>query len=316
MTQFLPAAAAMLALAVPTHVPAPSSTATAAVAAPPRIAVPSGPLSIGRQIMVTLHDWPAGTVLLEICGNNARRGALDCANDQATYAQVAAGAAAVTPILLVAPPVACPCLLRARTPIGAVQASAALPLAGMTSPPAPAQTSPPELAVAELRVAEHSPLRGWFGLPEELTVHLTLRNPGPADLADPSFTLLFGPAGQAHTIVAAPTLGAIGAGQTREYQIRVPMDVAVIGRHELHGRIDSPDRPIAFVVETARYPWGLLVLAGLLIALPLASPRRRRQLRAGGASGDITRTGDGACAPASAAGSDLRMDGSTRCGSG
>ncbi|MEU8263399.1 hypothetical protein AB0C02_22575 [Micromonospora sp. NPDC048999] len=277
MNPLLPATVAMLALAAPT----PPPTTSAVVQTRPEIVVPPGPLAIGQQITVTLHHWPAGTVQLEICGNNARRGALDCANDQATHAQVPAAGMAVTPILVAAPPVACPCLLRARNLTGAVQATATLPLAGVTAPPAPAPTSSPELAVDELRVAERGPLRGWFGFPEELTVHLTLRNPGPADVVDPAFTLLFGPAGQAHTIVAAPALGTIEPGQAREYEIRVPMDLAVIGKHELHGRVDLPERPVAFVIETTRYPWGLLVLAAILAATPVAlrprSPRPRHQ---------------------------------------
>ncbi|MER7001471.1 hypothetical protein ABT297_00220 [Dactylosporangium sp. NPDC000555] len=284
MNPLLPATVAMLALAALTPDPTSSPTTSAAVQARPEIVVPSGPLPLGRQIMVTLHHWPAGTVQLEICGNNARRGTLDCANDQATHAQVPAAGTAVTPLLLAAPPVACPCLLQARHLTGAEQATAALPLNGVTAAPAPAPAAAPELAIDELRVVERIPLRGWFGLPEELTVRLALRNPGPADVVDPPFTLLFGPAGQAHTIVAAPALGTIDAGQTREYRIRVPMDLAVVGKHELHGRIDLSEHPIAFVIETTRYPWGLLVLAAILAAIPIAFPPPRRQ-RAHAATG-------------------------------
>ncbi|MEV8510905.1 hypothetical protein [Dactylosporangium sp. NPDC051484] len=279
MNPFLPATVAMLALAALTPDPTSSPTTSAAAQASPEIVVPSGPLPLGQQIMVTLHHWPAGPVQLEICGNNARRGTLDCANDQAINAQVPAAGTAVTPILLVAPPVACPCLLQARHLTGAERAIAALPLNGVTAAPAPAPAAAPELVIDELRVVERIPLRGWFGLPEELTVRLTLRNPGPADVVDPPFTLLFGPAGQANTIVAAPTLGTIDAGQTRDYRIRVPMDLAVIGKHELHGRIDLPERPVAFVIETTRQPWGLLVLAAILAAILIAlRPRAIRPL--------------------------------------
>ncbi|WP_213453213.1 hypothetical protein [Rhizomonospora bruguierae] len=275
MNPLLPATVAMLALAA--LAPAPSSTPSVTARARPDIVVPSGALAIGQQIMVTLRHWPPGTVQLELCGNGAHRGALDCASDQATYAQVPAAGTAVVPILLAAPPVACPCLVQARNLTGAVQATAALPLTGVTAAPAPAPAAAPELAIDELRVAERGPLRGWFGFPEELTVHLTLRNPGPAAVVDPPLTLLFGPAGRAHTIVDAPALGTIEPGQAREYDIRVPMDLAVIGKHELHGRVDLPERPVAFVIETTRYPWGLFVLAAILVAIPIAlRPRSRR----------------------------------------
>lgn len=274
MNPLVSAVAALLTLA------ATAPVATAPVAAPqPRIVVPAGPLAVGGQITVTLHDWPAGTMQLEICGNNARRGALDCANEQAIHVQVRAAAPAVTPLLLAAPPVACPCLLRGRTATGAVPATVDLPLIGVTAPPAPAPAGAPELVIDDLRIAERNPLRAWFGFPEEVTVHLALRNPGPASVDEPTFTLLFGRAGRAHTIVPAPTLGTIGAGETRDYRIQVPTDLAVIGKHELHGRIDVPDRPVAFVVETTRYPWGLLILAAILIvaALRRSTPTRSRK---------------------------------------
>lgn len=277
MNPLLPATVAMLALAAPTP-PDPAAPATPAPAASARteIVVPPGPLAIGQQVTVTLRGWPAGTVHLTICGNDARRGTLDCAEGQATHAQVPAAGTVGTPILLTAPPVACPCLLRARSLTGAGQATAALPLPGVTAPPAPAPTGAPALVVDELRVRERDPLRGWFGLPEELTVQLTLRNPGPADVVEPPLTLLFGPAGRAPAIVAAPALGTIAAGEAGEYRIRVPMDVAVLGRHELQGRVDLPERPVAFTVDTTRYPWGLLVLAAALAAVPIALPARSR----------------------------------------
>ncbi|MFD6265453.1 hypothetical protein ACFWFK_30495 [Micromonospora chalcea] len=294
MTPFLPAAAAILALAVPAPVPAPSSARTdvamLAQAAPspspssaatrPAIVVPSGPLTVGQRVTVTLRGWPAGPVHLTVCGNDARRGALDCAHEQATTVEVQADTAAA-PILLAAPPVACPCVLRAHALTGATQTTAALPLSGVTAVPAPVPAAAPRLHLDELRVAGRGPLRAWFGLPETLTVRVALRNPGPADVVDPPFTLLFGRPGRAHTIVAAPPLGTIGAGQVRTYEIPVPVDVAVLGKHELHGRVDVPEQPVAFVVETRRHPWGLLGAAAVLVVAPivLRPPRRRGRHR-------------------------------------
>lgn len=300
MTPVLPAAAAILALAVPVPAPpstpdgaavsAPAAPSSTAASAPPRpaVVVPSGPLTVGQRVTVTLRGWPAGPVHLTVCGNDARRGALDCANEQATTVQVPAGTTA-EPIALAAPPVACPCVLRAHALTGAVQATAALPVRGVTAAPAPAPAATPRLHLDELRVAGRRPLREWFGLPETLTVRVALRNPGPADVVDPPFTLLLGRPGRAHTIVAAPPLGTIGAGQVRTYEIPVPVDVAVLGAHELHGRVDLPERPVAFVVETSRHPWGLLGAAAVLVVAPIVlrprPPRRRGRHRTGEGTG-------------------------------
>lgn len=271
MNRWLPAAVAMLALAAPAPPPSPTPTVEDAR---PEIAIPAGPLTVEQQIMVTLRHWPPAAVQLVVCGNEGRRKALDCASDRAAQVQVPAGGTAVASVRLAAPPVACPCVLQARSLTGAERVTIALPLAGVTAPPAPEPAAAPQLAVDEVRVAKRPPWRSWFGLPEELTVDLTLRNPGPTDVTEPVFTLLFGPAGRANMLVPAPALETIKAGQTRTYQIQVPMDVAVFGKHELHGRIDLDKHPVAFVVETTRYPWGLLGLAVFLIAIGVSRPRR------------------------------------------
>ncbi|MFV2114518.1 hypothetical protein ACFHW0_19570 [Micromonospora sp. LOL_025] len=274
MTRLLPAAAALLALASPVPVVAPTSAPAAAPAAP-RIAVPAGTFRAGAQIPVTLGGWPAGTVQIEVCGNGGRRGALDCATSRAGHGQVPSSGAVTLPVVLAAPPVGCPCLVRARTPTGGIRASVGLPLTGVSAPPAPAPVGAAELVVAGLRATDRSGVPGWFGVPGDLTVDLALRNVGPADAVDPPFSLLFGRPGRVHTLVDAPPLGTIGAGQTREYRIRVPTDATVVGRHELHGRIEPSGRPVAFTVEAARYPWGLLGLVAVPLLWALARPGQR-----------------------------------------
>ncbi|MGW1061627.1 hypothetical protein [Micromonospora rubida] len=297
MTPLPPIGVALLALAaaVPAPAPAPAGTPSAA----PGIAVPAGTLRAGQQILVALRGWPAGTVQIEVCGNDGRRGALDCAASGASDGHVPPSGAATLPVVLAAPPVACPCVLRARTPTGSARATVALPLTGVTARPAPAPAGTPELAVVGLRAADRSGVAGWFGIPGDLTVDLTLRNAGPVDVVDPPFTLLFGRPGRVHGVVDPPVLGTIAAGQTRQYRIRVPLDVTTVGRHELHGRIEPPDRPLAFTVEAARYPWGLLALAAAPVVLALARPRRRPAPRRPGTTGGGRAATDG---PASAVG--------------
>ncbi|MGV9977361.1 hypothetical protein ACWDUH_06760 [Micromonospora wenchangensis] len=242
----------------------------------PGVTVPAGTLRVGQRVLVGLDGWPAGTVQIEVCGNAARRGVLDCATGAATHGQVPPSGRATLPVLVAAPPVACPCVLRVRTPTGTATASADLTLAGVTAP-AVAPTTPPELTLVALRAVDRSGPRGWFGLPGELAVRITLHNPGAEEITDPAFALTVGPPGRARTIVAAPALGTIAAGQTREYHVPVPTDAAPFGRYEVDGRIAVDGRPLAFTVAAARRPWGLPVAAAVLtVALLLARPARRR----------------------------------------
>ncbi|MFF3854357.1 hypothetical protein [Micromonospora sp. NPDC002575] len=249
----------------------------------PGVTPPAGPLRVGQRVLVGLDGWPAGTVQVEVCGNAARRGALDCATGDAVHAQVPPSGRARLPVLLAAPPVACPCVLRVRTPTGTAAATADLPLAGVGAPPA-APGVPAGLTLEALRADDRSGPRGWFGLPGELAVQFSLRNPGTEDVTDPPFTLLVGPPGRARTIVAAPAIGTVAAGTTRDYRITVPTGAAPYGRYEIDGRIETPGRPVAFTVDAARRPWGLPVAAAVLTAaLLLARPGRRRH--AGGGQG-------------------------------
>ncbi|MCX4390991.1 hypothetical protein OG777_29250 [Micromonospora peucetia] len=272
MSRLLPAGVALLALAAASPVAAPPSAEPATV---PQIAVPAGTFRIGEQVPVVLAGWPAGTVQLDVCGNGGRRGALDCATSRAAHGQVPPSGTVSLPVVLAAPPVACPCLLRARTPTGTTRATTELRLTGVTAPPAPVPAGTPELVIAGLRATDLAGAYGWFGLPGDLSVDLTLHNTGSTDIVDPPFSLLFGRPGRVRGIVEAPALGTIGAGQTREYRILVPMDDAIVGRHELHGRIDLPGHPVAFAVEAARHPWGLLGLVAVPLMWLLARLRRR-----------------------------------------
>ncbi|MEU8191573.1 hypothetical protein AB0C00_30460, partial [Micromonospora carbonacea] len=87
---------------------------------------------------------------------------------------------------------------------------------------------PATLTLESLRADDRSGPRGWFGLPGELTLGFTLRNPGTEDVTDPPFTLLVGPPGRARTIVAAPAVGTVAAGATRDYRVTVPTGAAVL----------------------------------------------------------------------------------------
>ncbi|MFG1901346.1 hypothetical protein [Micromonospora carbonacea] len=268
-------AAAPLAVALALALAPTAPAAAGAAGDGPGVTVPAGPLRVGQRVLVDLDGWPAGTAQAEVCGNAARRGALDCATGDATHAQVPPSGRARLPVLLAAPPVACPCVLRVRTPTGTAGATAALPLAGVDAPPA-APGVPAALTLESVHADDRSGPRSWFGLPGELALGFTLRNPGTEDVTDPPFTLLVGPPGRARTIVAAPAVGTVAAGATRDYRVTVPTGAAPYGRYEIDGRIEVPGRPVAFTVEAARRPWGLPVAAAVLTAALLLARRGRR----------------------------------------
>ena len=203
--------------------------AAPAAAAEPELTVTGSEPQVGEKLTFSLEGWPAGTVHAELCGNEAARGSTDCATSSAVQFYVPASGKATGRLTVVAPPVACPCVLRVTT-LGPAPTTRTVPVAlkGVTAE-APAETAPGRLRVAELEVVSTGGRAALLGLADEMVVRVGLRNEGTAEVGDATMHLLTGRPGRAGEVVPAPQLGVIAPGQTREYLIRVPVGAPVFG---------------------------------------------------------------------------------------
>jgi hypothetical protein len=307
----VPILATLAALSLTGPLPAVSSPAPSVTAPSPtgrRITVADGPVRVGARIVVGLAGWPAGTVQLELCGNGARRGVRDCAVTAAAHVYVPPSGGATVQITVPAPPVGCPCVLRAGVVGGGPATAVPVRVSGVAAPPAAEPDAAPGLRIAELRVAgprDRDRWAGLFGLPTRITVELSVHNAGDTEVV-PAATLLTGRPDRVTTIVGPPRLGPIPAGATRTYVIDVPLDAPAVGRYAVHGQVGRSDAAggdtraatsgdlrtapgggpgpqvpagtgragtaAEFVAETSVYPWGLPALAALLL---LARPAGR-----------------------------------------
>ncbi|MFX0595045.1 hypothetical protein [Melissospora conviva] len=252
--------------------------AAPAVAAEPALTVAEESVRAGDKLSFALRGWPAGTVHAELCGNEAARGSTDCATSAAVQFYVPATGKASGRLTVVAPPVACPCVLRVTT-LGAAPTTRTAPVAlkGVKVEAAVETVAPARLRVADLAVVSTGGRAALLGWSDEMVVRVALRNEGTVAVTDATMHLLTGRPGRAGEVVPAPQLGVIAPGQTREYLIRVPVGAPVFGAYELSGEVRTAGGKAAFVAEAESYPWALVALPGLLLLLALLRVVLRRR---------------------------------------
>ncbi len=177
----LGAAAALFLFAA--SVPAGAAPTTSG-ASEPSVQVGPNPAAPGDSVTVRLAGWSSGTVTVGICGNEARRGSEDCALVGDEAVAVRGSATTAVDLTIVAPPVSCPCVVRASDAAGDLVRTTSIPLLGVPSGPELVPTGP----AARQRVDVHTEIvsAGSFahsvsrvlGGPAAKTLVVTLRNEG------------------------------------------------------------------------------------------------------------------------------------------
>ncbi|MBE1533065.1 hypothetical protein [Actinomadura algeriensis] len=252
----------------------------AAAPAGPRIGLDRETVDPGQRVTVELTGWPAGNVLVELCGNRARRGTVDCAVGSSAGTFVREGTAAKVVLTAAKPPVGCPCVIAVRPVTGGEPRTVPIGVTGVRTAPATAEPATGRAPARRLTATKVSVSGGGFG-PGLLagtarrTLRVTLRNNGTAALTDPPLTLTAGRGDQPARVIDAPSLGTLEPGTERTYDIPVTLDAPAFGRYTIRGEIAGLDDPIAFTAEAASYPWAVPILGALLVPLPLLAARRR-----------------------------------------
>ncbi|WP_026341531.1 hypothetical protein [Actinomadura atramentaria] len=243
----------------------------------PRVAVDRTSVKAGDTLTVKLSGWAAGNVVVELCGNSARRGTADCAVTTSATTFVAAKKTATVLLTVAKPPIGCPCVVSARPVTGGTPVTTPVAVAGagtLAAPETGGVTSSRRLTVTDVSVTG-SGVASWFGGPAHRTLRFTVRNDGQAPVADAPLSLAAGRGADPTTIVAAPPLGTLQPGQERSYTTRFTLDGPAFGRYTIRGEITGIDEPIAFTGSTSSYPWAFPVLGALLVFLAFVRALRR-----------------------------------------
>ena len=248
----------------------------------------------GEQVTVSLAGWPAGTARVTVCGDDARQPAADCDEAGGHDLEVGADGSGSTS-LGAAPPVACPCVVRAATRAGELVQTLPLVVPGAAAePPGGAeQTVGRQLAVSA-RV-ESVPLRigELFGGRSHRVLDMTIQNTGTVPIDGLAVEVEVGRSASAGRAVPVPgPIGVLRPGEQQIVSVPLELDPPVAGRYVITGRVLGLPDPVTFDASVTTWPWVsiVLVLAAIVGALVIVGTwfggRRRRRQRVVDRDGD------------------------------
>jgi len=276
-------------LALLTLVWAASPALAVAQASPATVHLSTGTARPGDSLIVAVGGFGSPTTVT-ICGNNGLRGAVDC--DQIGGIGLPASDRAIQQdrLVVTAPPAPCPCIVRAATAGDTQVVTTPLDIIGVATAPV---VAPDVGAGADLRVAASvagvpssffDRIRSAFGGRTERRLSLILTNTGGAALTGLTVSAAVSRGTQGGEPVSAPNIQTLQPGETRPYTIRVSLSTPAFGSYHVYGSVYGGSTPVSFDVTTTTTPWGLLVVAVLLVvdvgAIAAMRVRRRQQTSA------------------------------------
>ena len=195
----------------------------------------NGLLSPGQTVSVTGAGWAPGEfVSVQVCGNDGVNGSADCdvANAESFYTERAEFRATV---VVTVPPRPCPCVILA---VGALtEAKTPISIAGTTSAPVsstlPARqprhrAHPPRPTVPSSKTTAGGPPGSAH--PPSAPSSSPSPTPAPPQCTQPFMSVAYGKGDDPRTVIEAPRVPPIEAGQTAV--VRVPFELdAFLLRH-------------------------------------------------------------------------------------
>jgi hypothetical protein len=255
-----------------------------AAAAEPTIGLSASSGRPGDVIIVTLQGWP-GTTTVAVCGNEARRGAVDC--DQIGSVGLAGSLTQVQrrKLELTTPPAPCPCVVRAASVADRVVRTVPIDLVGVgTAPVTDPDVAGAETLKVDARVDRGSPgffdrLRSSLGGSTDRTLELTLTNTGQAPLRGISMVAALAREAQGGEPLQPPNIGLIPPGESGTYRLPVTLPAPSFGSYTVFGTVYGAGTPVTFSAKTSTTPVGLILVVVLLVVIGLAilSLRLRRR---------------------------------------
>jgi hypothetical protein len=284
---------AAIALACAFVVGAPAVAAAAApTGAGPRVTLDHPSAAPGGVVAVRLDGWSPGTVTVGVCGNDARRGSEDCALIGDEAIAVRRTGTAVVDLTIVAPSVPCPCVVRATESGTGASRTAPITLIGVPTGPA----LDPVVAIGADQVDVHGVIESrdsWtqtlfrsLAGPSTKTLVVTVHNRGRTPVRGLRIVAQVGRSATGGSPLAARSLATIAPGADVVLRIPVHLSAPAFGVYQVAGAVYGPATPARFEVDTSNDPWGLELLAPVLLFAIARRVRRRERAR------ELAETGD------------------------
>lgn len=241
-------------------------------------------------VILTIAGFQARAVTVTVCGNDGRRGSADCNMTASEGVGLDGnGGSQLVQMPIAAPPVACPCIIRASSQNNDEIAVAAITLIGHPVDLVVGGSTPTQTLVASI-VAERAStgvlgwLRSSLGAATTYDVAVTVRNSSTVAVGKIAIdaTVGRGDGDIQRTLVIEPP-AEIGPGETWEQVVQADLPAPVYGNAEWRVDVSSEGRTVTAADATSHMP-GLLILLVVVLVLDLLVlavrfVTRRRRMR-------------------------------------
>lgn len=256
----------------------------------PSIELDKSEVSPGDSVIVSLRGFNGDLVTVAVCGNLGKRGSADCAMGSSVSEQIRHFEdITLTQLLVEAPPVPCPCIIRAATNSNDEFAVAPIVVTGHPTGPVVSPRDGPlvevDLHAERVPAGAFDSIRSWLGGPTDYDVTVSVRNVTTESLAN---VIVRGSGGNRFDDEAVQLQfdqpGPIGPGQTWTQTVSVTLPAPAISTFTWSVDASGAGATITAVEATHPRPVLLYVLVGLLIVdllvLAVRFPIRRRRRKA------------------------------------
>ncbi|HEY3670843.1 MAG TPA: hypothetical protein VGN51_07910 [Acidimicrobiia bacterium] len=253
----------------------------------------------GDRVVVHLDGWSPGTVTVGVCGNDARRGAQDCALVGDQSVAVRNPGTTLVDLTLVQPPAPCPCVIRALTPSLSYVTTSPIELVGVpVAPvvgPAPAAAVEVDSGVRVHAAVVEAPVPGWqvFGGTGNRVLAVTIDNGSADALEDLRVVAAVGRGRGSGEPLPSRAVRRIGAGVHRTVRIPFTVSAPFYGDYTVAGTVYGLPTATAFHADLDNDPWAaelLLPIALLVLAETLRVRDRRARRREAAADAAVAAT--------------------------
>lgn len=241
------------------------------VGAAPRSATPAPAVqlspavaAIGDTVLVSGTGFsPQQLFSVTVCGGGGSGASTTCAFGDGVQTASESDGSLSTSIVVVAPPVACPCSVR----IAALDQVADPVLAPLTIPdmptdvpPAPTTVPAPSLSVEQTEIRVDDAWFAFIGGPSQRMLLLEVSNNGGQAVVPSAIEVRSGPPGNVTQFVAGPPPPAIGPGETVTITIPVSFPSLSTGEQLVQGRIITAYGDTSFEASTSIRWWSAWVV--------------------------------------------------------
>jgi hypothetical protein len=255
--------------------------ASPASAADPKVTVDRTGVAPGETMVVRGSGWsPATNLIIELCGHGGLRGSVDCDLGDQRLAGVGPDGTFGSPLTAGQPPSPCPCVVKVTDQTSHVAATAPIAVQGVPVVAIePEEVPVPRIEVTSMRITDRTWWKDAFGLASSPRLELTLVNTGSVNVAAPELSVVWGAGDRPTGIVTVRPAGPMAPGQTRTVTAKVHREALAFGDYTAIARVEGLTTPATRRVSTSGYPWGLLVVALVIVQILLVYLRNRLRRR-------------------------------------